>query len=252
MTLEQPPRRGEEAKRVEVKITVNTRVSFHEVGPNEATIVEGLCRRSSGGWLRRHGRSDWLRQAGNGQALRQSWWSQPKRGWRSAGPHPRFCFCPRLVPAAQLKPVASGVRLPGPAHARGIAAKHDYEPVVSASRAGLKLAWDGSVLRLAAPTIFCPCLVPSSSLKPVSSGVGLPLARACPGIAAKRDYEPVSRSGEPSRTEARLGWFGAARLAAPTNSATASKRALMVRFAFLLWFFVRHINLLAVPSLASH
>ena len=46
VTLEQPAGRGEDAKRVEVKITVNTRVSFSEVGPNEAKIVEGLFARA--------------------------------------------------------------------------------------------------------------------------------------------------------------------------------------------------------------
>lgn len=47
VTLEQPSQeRGEDVKRVEVKITVNTRVSFSEVGPNEAKIVEGLVARA--------------------------------------------------------------------------------------------------------------------------------------------------------------------------------------------------------------
>ena len=47
VTLEQPSRdRGEEAKRVEVKITVNTQISFGEIGPNEARIVEGLMARA--------------------------------------------------------------------------------------------------------------------------------------------------------------------------------------------------------------
>jgi hypothetical protein len=47
VTLETPAQvRGEEGKQVEIKINVNTQISFTGVGPNEAKIVEGLFARA--------------------------------------------------------------------------------------------------------------------------------------------------------------------------------------------------------------